>query len=244
MDKALALLELFSFRDRVRITDASRRLGVSEATTHRLMQVLRRHGYVRQDPTSREYLAGTKLVKIGLAVVASSSDLRRRAHPWIERLVADVRETVQLVELRGDAVVFLDSVETSTPLRVGARTGHQIPAHATAAGKVLLAALTAVEVDMILPDEQLRSMTARTQTSREALKAELTKVRRQGYATNFRESEPEVHAVAVPVLDQHGVTQAALAITAPAARMRVADVPGLARQATQAATRITQALHP
>ena len=68
-------------------------------------------------------------------------DIRRDAHPHLERLVAELGETAHLAVLRGARVLFIDGVESSLILRAAARVGHSLPAHATASGNVLLAAL-------------------------------------------------------------------------------------------------------
>lgn len=234
VDNALRLLQLFSRREPVRVSDAARELGVADSTAHRLMQMLRYHDYVRQDNRSKAYLPGPELVRIGLAVVASS-DLRSVARTWIERLVSEIEETVHLVELQGADVVFLDSVETQRSLRIGARTGQRLPAHVTAAGKVLLAALSPAEIDRTLPNSL-------SGARRVDLLDGLPAVREQGYAWNFGESEPDVHAVAVPIVDGLGMTRAALSVSAPPSRLGDAEVASLAQHATEAAKAIGAAL--
>lgn len=234
VDNALRLLQLFSRREPVRVSDAARELGVADSTAHRLMQMLRYHAYVQQDTRSKAYLPGPELVRIGLAVVAAS-DLRSVARPWIERLVAEIEETVHLVELQGAEIIFVDSVETQRSLRIGARTGQRLPAHVTAAGKVLLAALPPAELDRLLPADL-------SGASRASLSADLEAARAQGYAWNFGESEPDVHAVAVPIVDGLGVTRAALTVSAPPSRLGDAEVAPLARHAAEAAKAIGAAL--
>ena len=156
VDNALRLLGLFSDRKQVRVADASRELNVANSTAHRLMQMLKYRNYVRQDPDSKAYLPGPELVRIGLAVVAQS-DIRAIARPYLEQLVADVGETVHLVELQGDQVIFLDSVESPRILRISSRTGASLPAYATASGKALLASLDDVQLDEVIPREKLRA---------------------------------------------------------------------------------------
>lgn len=234
VDNALRLLQLFSRREPVRVSDASSELGVADSTAHRLMQMLRYHGYVRQDTRSKAYLPGPELVRIGLAVVAAS-DLRSVARPWIEGLVSEIEETVHLVELQGGEILFLDSVETQRSLRIGARTGQRLPADVTASGRVLLAALPPAELDRLLPAEL-------SGKRRASLIDDLPTVRSQGYAWNFGESEPDVHAVAVPIIDGLGVTRGALSVSAPPSRLGDAEVASLARHATEAAKAIGAAL--
>ena len=241
VDNALRLLGMFSTHERVRVSEASRELGVAHSTAHRLMQMLRYHEYVRQDQASKAYLPGPELVRVGLAVVARS-DIRLVSRPCLQQLVDEVQESAHLVELQGSDAVFLDSVETSRALRIGSRTGVRLPAYATASGKVLLAALSPEKRRRILPDEPLEHLTDRTTTTISALERELEEIKAQGYASNFGESEPDVHAVAVPIVDGRGVTRAAITVSAPPSRLGEADVERVAQRATAAAAEVGSAL--
>ena len=118
VDNALRLLMLFRAEPRVRLSDASEHLGVAHSTAHRLMAMLAYHGFVRQEPDSRAYVAGPALVEIGLAAVRQL-DIRRHARPVLESLASSLGETVHLAVLEGGNVRYLDAVESSRALRVG-----------------------------------------------------------------------------------------------------------------------------
>src|SRR6266704_6869809 len=92
VDNALRLLMLFRDTPRVRLSEASEHLGVAHSTAHRLMAMLAYHGFVRQEPGSRAYVAGPALVEIGLAAVREL-DIRLHARPVLESLAASLRET-------------------------------------------------------------------------------------------------------------------------------------------------------
>lgn len=106
----------------------------------------------------------------------------------------------------------------------------------------MLAGLSTEELHRLLPDERLQPVTSRSTTDRAAFEAELEQVRACGYAANFAQSEPDVHAVAVPVIDARGTTRAALSITAPPFRLAEQDVEHLAARATAIARQIGGAL--
>jgi hypothetical protein len=88
-------------------------------------------------------------------------------------------------------------------VRVTGRTGVLLPVHATAGGKILLAAGLG-EADGLI----LRRLTGATITSRRAFEDELTDIRRLGYAINRGESLDGLHAVAVSIVDRSGKTMA------------------------------------
>ena len=92
MDNALRLLMLFRERPRVRLSEASEHLGVAHSTAHRLMAMLAYHGFVRQEPGSRAYLAGPAAA---LAVSGPVSWMTNRA---VERIAAELRERAAELE--------------------------------------------------------------------------------------------------------------------------------------------------
>ena len=210
VDSALRLLKLFRDTPRVRLSEASEHLGVAHSTAHRLMAMLAYHGFARQEPGSRAYVAGPALVEIGLAAVREL-DIRLHARPVLESLAASLGETVHLVVLEGGNVRYLDAVESPRALRVAARTGSALAANCTASGKALLAELSDAEVTAIFAGrDALAALTGRSITSCARLLAELREVRARGYAVNVEESEEGVASVAVAVRGPRGAPSAAL----------------------------------
>ncbi|MEW2547817.1 IclR family transcriptional regulator [Streptomyces sp. NPDC047002] len=218
VDNALRLLLLFRDCDSVRLTEACAHLGVAHSTAHRLLAMLVHHGFVRQDKGTRTYRPGPTLVGLGLAVV-QRMDVRVLVRPFLTRLSAEFEETIHLVELEGNQVRFLDSVESDRALRVAARTGKVLPAHCTSAGKALLAELSRDEVHALYPDGRLTGQTGQSLRSLRALEAALDEVRARGYATNFEESEEGVGSVAIALPAQAGHAGAAIAVAVPVSRL-------------------------
>ena len=219
VDNALRLLMLFRGQPRVRLSEASEHLGVALSTAHRLMAMLAYHGFVQQDQDTRAYAAGPALVEIGLAAVRHL-DIRMHARPVLERLAADLGETVHLAVLEGGNIRYLDAVESSRALRVAARTGSVLAATCTASGKALLATRPDGEVAALFPDDaSLVALTAKSITTRSGLLKELRAVRGRGFAVNREESEEGVASVGVPVPGPRDVPVAALVVSAPVSRM-------------------------
>lgn len=241
VDNALRLLRLFGEHRSVRIAEASRAIGVARSTAHRLMQMLAYHGYAVQDPESRAYVAGPELIRMAVAVVRDL-DLRSVAQPVMREMVDLLGETVHVSVLQGAEILFVESIESRKSLRIGTRTGQKMPAHATAAGKVLLAWLDQERRRSLYPGAGLAARTAATITSRRELEAQLEAVRAQGYAVNIGESEDEVSSVAVPVVDARGRVRAALALAAPRSRLDPADAPRIARTLADGAAAIGELL--
>ena len=241
VDNALKLLRMLRERREVRVSEASRSIGVARSTAHRLLAMLRHHGFVEQDPASRAYVAGPALVDFGAAMLRGR-DIRAHARPVLEALSRETGETVHLIALQGRDVLFLDCVESSRTVRVGNRTGLVLPAHCTSAGKVLLAALPPDRLRDLYPDRHLPGLTRRSIRTRARLARELRGVRRRGYATNFGETEDEVGSIGVLVRDRQRSPRAALSVAAPIARLADGAVAASARAALRAAAAIGDGL--
>jgi DNA-binding IclR family transcriptional regulator len=204
------------------VSESARLLDVGRSTAHRLMTTLQRHQFVVQDAASRAYRAGPALRELG-ATVSTRVDLRGRCRPYLESLSEEVGETANLVVLRSADALFLDSVESRRPLRVGSREGVVLPAYAVSAGKALLATLPTEHLHQLLPDARLAPVTRRTLRTRAALERELEQIRKRGYAINDGESEPEITAVGAAVPGLPGGERVAVAISAPASRVHDRD---------------------
>jgi IclR family acetate operon transcriptional repressor len=236
VDSALRLLRLFLETDRIRISEAAVHLDVAPSTAHRLMAMLQYHGFAVQDRRTHEYLPGPNLMRIGIAATRQL-DLRQAARPIMERLAAAVNETIGLGILHGANVLYVDGVDSTQVLRIGARTGALIPAHCISMGKALLAALTPERLAELYPDDVLPTMTGRSLGTKAELLQALARVRRRGFAQSSGESEDGVASIATPVFGSAGELLAAMSIAAPATRAtsdRVADwLPQLRDAATE-----------
>ncbi|WP_051182108.1 IclR family transcriptional regulator [Nocardia vinacea] len=217
VDNVLRLLALFNESPKIRVNEASRAMGLSRSTVHRMLTTLSYHQFVEQDEFSRAYQPGPALIDIGLAVL-QNIEIRVVARNALLRLRDEIGETVHLGLLRGAEVVFIDSVESQQTVRTGSRIGWTLPSHATAAGKAMLAQLDDAEVDKIYPDEALEPATTATLQSKSVLREQLEEIRQRGYAVNDGESEPDVGAVAAAVRDRDGRVRGAVSVTAPRAR--------------------------
>jgi len=207
----------------LRVGEVADELGVARSSAHRMLATLQAQGLLKQDAATRGYHAGFRLVELGLAVIGAT-DLRAEARPVLESLAKTTRETVHLIVLEGTQIVFVDGVEGDHVIRAALRVGDRAPAHAAAAGKVLLAALPEEELRSRYPQTRLRGGTDLAIATRADLEAELALIRKRGYATNCSESEDGLHAVAAAVFDGGGAAQAALSVSGPSSRLSDTDL--------------------
>jgi IclR family transcriptional regulator, acetate operon repressor len=216
VDKALRLLTMLQEQSFIRVAEAGETLGVARSTAHRLLAMLQYHGFVAHDTETHAYRPGPRLIEIGLGAVRDMN-IRTIGLGPIERLSRELGETVHIAILAGAEVLFVAAFESASALRAADRTGWRLPATATAAGKVILSQMEPDDVRQILPD-QLAAPTPASITNWTELESEIAQARRQGYATNFGESEKDLVAVAAPILDLGGRVRGAVTVTSPSTR--------------------------
>lgn len=212
----------------MRVTDASERLGVSRSTAYRLLNVLEHREFVTQDKRTKRFYGGPALLRVGLAAV-HRSDIRAEMRPLLEAVVAVLGETAHLVLLQGRDAFFLDCEEATSMVRATSRVGTGLPAHCTAAGKVLLANLAPDQLGEWLAGP-LPRLTKRSKVSAASIRREIAKVRQQGWAQNDGESETGLRAVAVlvPAGASRAGVASAITVAGPAQRIESERLPEIA----------------
>jgi len=216
---ALDILESFTkTEDELGVTELSKRLGLHKNNVFRLLATLEHRGYIEQNKVTENYRLGPKTLQIG-SIFIEQRECRRQARPIIESLMASSGETAVVAVLRGNKVIYMDSVETNRTVRAISRIGAMLPAHCTAVGKAQLATLSPVEIERLYPEISLPGLTDKSIKTRDALTAELKKTAERGYAFENEECDPEVRSIAVPVKDFSKSVIAAVGIVAPASRL-------------------------
>ncbi len=216
--RALALLdELAASESDLGVSELARRIGVNASTASRLLATLEQDGYVARDPRG-PYRLGLKLVALGDRALARL-DIRELARPSLEELTAATGETATLSVPGEHTAVTVDFVPSALSVTSVARLGRPSVAHATAAGKVMLAFALAFAEDPVAEAGELVRFTDRTITDPAALATELQAVREHGYAEAVGEREPDLAALAAPVLGRAGVLVAIVGLQGPASRL-------------------------
>ncbi|WP_274653165.1 IclR family transcriptional regulator [Paenibacillus humicola] len=214
LDRAHAVLKLLAEEPYVwKLSDLSRRLGISKSTLYSLLSTMERLHWVDRD-RNETYAAGSAMGDFGSAYFRQYDlieQFRRNGEPVMRRL----RESVQLARLEGGDVQYLAKIEAPTPVQMVSGVGVRFPAHATGLGKSLLAFRPEEEVRAVLRDETLRKVTVHTIGSRDAFMKELTEVRQKGYSMDLQEGVMGFCCVAAPVLNRSGEAVAAVSCSMP-----------------------------
>ena len=222
IEKGCKILDLLSRGNgSYSIREISHALKLPKPTIHRILHTLCSLGFVLQDPDSKEYFLGFRLVELGQAVL-NRIDFRKEAEPFLNNLANRIQETVHLAQLDDGKIVYLDKVEkigVPTGLRMASRIGARNYAHSSALGKVLLAFSPKDKLKEIYKRKGLPNLTENTITKLHQFQKHLTQVRSQGYAIDDEENEKGIRCVAAPVKDHTGEVIAAISISGPTVRM-------------------------
>lgn len=199
------------------LAQLSEQLHIPKASLMRLLQALEDEGYVQRELDRQSFAPGPMLASLSLRTLRHSG-LARRYRPVLSQLVQRLGETCNLTTLADDAVLYLDRVETDHPLRMTLAPNARVPLHCTASGKLFLAEMAPRERQALLERLPLPRQTELTLCDPMSLKAELERVRRQGFGVDNEEFIRGMVAVAVPVRNAQGQCVAAVACHAPTAR--------------------------
>ena len=239
LDRVFGILNLLaSENSELTIAKLSSRLQLHKSTGHRLVAVLERNRYIERNPANGRYRLGLRLAELGMEAIARL-DLREVARPELERLVEETGETAHLGVLREGKVTSVAHVESRHTLRTPVTVGHQAPAHCSSQGKAILAFLPLRDLREFVRAYGLRAYTKNTITRLSALRAELERVRGQGYALDNEELEEGLGCIGAPVRDHTESAVAAVSIAGPASRLGQDRMPQLIESVKSAASRLS-----
>lgn len=242
--KALGLLVLLGDEPRgASASDLSRRADLPFSTTYRLLGSLTRDGFVDYEPDGRRYHLGLRIFQLGQRV-SNHHGFAGTALPILRRVTEQSGEATILSVRDGIHHLTVNKVDGPQTFRVTSDPGHLGALHTTAVGKALVAFAEDSERERLLAELPLEPLTEVSITDRAQFRAEIDKVRRQGYAVMDEENELGMRAVAVPVFNSQGVAFASLATAVPVFRLSlealVALVPLLQDAAAELAARLPQ----
>jgi IclR family transcriptional regulator, KDG regulon repressor len=224
--------EVARSRDGISLAELSKRVGLHNSTTFHLVKTMVSLGYIRQIKDSKRYRIGRPL----FALAASALDeieMVSLAMPVLEDLSRETGESGHFAVRMGDSVVVIARTAAPGAFQLTERVGVVRPAHCTALGKVILAALRVDQLDRFLARIELTAVTPKSITELGVLKKDISEVRSSGIAFDDGEFNPEVRCVAVPVKDFTGQVIGAIGISGPIWRLSI--------QALQSRTIIVQA---
>jgi DNA-binding IclR family transcriptional regulator len=223
IERAAGVLHLLSGRTRrLGLAEMAGELGLPKGTVFGILRTLQQVGFVEKDRESGKYQLGAALLHLGSSYL-DGNELRTRALNWADALAARSGEAVRIGTLHGAQVLVVHHVfrpdDTYQLLQVGAL----LPLHATAVGKVLLAANPYLIKE--LAKSPLRRYTSATIIQPDRIAACMEMVRERGWATEIGELMDGEASLAAPIKDRRESTVGAIAITGSADRLCLGGEP-------------------
>jgi DNA-binding IclR family transcriptional regulator len=242
--KALGLLVLLGDEPRgASAAEISRRADLPFSTTYRLLGSLTRDGFVDYEPDGRRYHLGLRIFQLGQAV-SNHHGFAGTALPVLRKVTEQTGEATILSVRDGIHHLTVNKVDGPQTFRVTSDPGFLGALHTTSVGKALVAFAEDEDREKLLEELPLEPLTTLSITDRDAFRAEIDKVRRQGYAVMDEENELGMRAIAVPVFNSQGTAFASLATAAPVFRLSLeameALVPLLQAAAVELSARLPQ----
>lgn len=217
--RALSVLRtLAAHPEGLPLATLSRELGVPQGSMHRLLAVLEGERFISRSPSNRHFFLGPAARQLN-DENARHHSLLVPSHPALAKAAEESGETVFLTELVGDRAVCVSLVESSHALRMFVRIGQEMPLHAAASARTLLAHLRPEQARRLLTGRELPAYTAGTVTDPDELMDMLTLIRARGYDVCDDELDRGVWAISVPVRASTGRVVASVTLAGPGHRI-------------------------
>jgi DNA-binding IclR family transcriptional regulator len=240
VERAFRLLGLLSTSEEgLTLSELARALEMSKGSIHGLLKTLEITGAVEQ-ASERQYILGPRIYELAQTSLQQAG-LRRLALPAMQRLAANLGETIVLGRVEDKHVRILESVDASNDspsLHISAPRGTRVPLLAGAIGRVVLASWPLAEREAYLRARPLPGFTPHSITDPEQFLQAIEQSARQGIGEDRQEYLVGVNAVAAPILSPDKTLLALLWVVGFSARLDEQKM----RQAGQALQIETQAI--
>jgi len=213
VEKALnILLQLSTASDGVTASRIASALSYPTYTVVRLLQVMKRMGFVWQERPRAPYKIGYRVLELA-GNLLEGMELRQSARPFLHQLAADTGMIAYLKVKTGSEAITVDVVVPPRASPDKDEIGKRLPMHACSPGKAILAARGEDEVRQYIEQIGLAPFTSHTITDPEAFLAEMRRTNARGYAVNQAESSLGAGSIAAPIMRADGKVIAAVAIS-------------------------------
>lgn len=216
--RGLAVLTCFTVEHpRRRMTDIAEETGIALPTVFRLVRTLVGEGYLEElpDGTFRPALA---VMQLGFAAV-TGLDVVQAADGRLRSLAGRSQETVNLAVREDDSIVYLLRIKNRDLVTADLQVGSRLPVQSSSMGKLLLAYAPGDERETILSNLDLsHGQGPNAIATPEALRDELTKIRRRGWSYQDQELAHGLRSIAAPIFDGTGEVVAAINMAVAAHR--------------------------
>lgn len=191
----------------------SRTLELPRSTVYQLLATLQVNGFVVHVPESKTWGLGTAAFELA-GGFARQEPIARLGRPLLAQLTDRIGESTHVAVMSGRDVVYIVEERAARRPALVTDVGVRLPAHLTATGRAMLAALPREQVRALYPDASgLADRTGHGPRTLSDLRTLLRETRAAGVAREDGEVTAGMRSVAVAVRDHAGWPAAAIAAT-------------------------------
>ena len=217
-------------------------VNLPRATVLRLSATLQQFGFLRQDPLTKQYSLGFRLLELGNSV-SDSFSLRRIAGSYLNLLQAKLGKTIFLGVLDNDEILYIDKRnDLCNPIAFTSRVGTRRPPCWGMMGSVLMAYLPDSEKKRLLQKSPLMAFAKKSITREDEFLQWLNQVRKQGYVIDVEMGFDGITGVAAPIFDHTGKAIAGLGVGFISSSVTVQELETIAEEVTKTALTISKEL--
>ncbi len=212
LDKALRVLEAFGDGEQhMSLTDLVRATALEKSAVQRITHTLRENGYLEQDPRTRQFRLGLRVLDLSFHFLRSHP-LIARATPLLIDLRRSARERVDMSLIDGRSLVYVVRLQSKRETFFATLVGRRVPVYCTAGGRAILSFMNDDAAKAIISASDRVALTAKTVTDPDRIMDEVRLARSQGYAFQAEEVLPGEITIAAAVVDRDGNPIAAIHI--------------------------------
>jgi len=241
-ERTLAILELLGrHRMGLSLTEIARDLDLPVNSVFRIAGTLHARGYLQRREDDKRFVLTNKLFDLSRPQVRDKS-LVVCAMESLKWLRDETGETVQLLAGVNHKMTLLEQCISTQAIKVSGTVGLQVPMYSCAPGKAVLAHLPPQELEGFFAKVTLKQFTSTTLATREALEADLVRIRKRGYSLDQSEGLEGIQCVGAAIMDEYHYPVAAVTVMAPAFRLKRDRFEKVGRICIEAAENITRRL--
>ncbi|WP_247004278.1 IclR family transcriptional regulator [Halosolutus gelatinilyticus] len=216
IDRTFEILEVIHELDGAGVSEIAERVDIGKSAVHSHLTTLSNREYVDKD--GDEYHIGLSFLGLG-AYARNRTPIYDAAQSRADTLANQTGELVNLLVEKSGMGIYLYQAKGENAVELDTHEGKRVRMHCTALGKAILAFRLSEEVDEIIDEHGLPTLTSQTVADRERLHAELEEIRERRYAIDREERLNGLRCIAAPITDDADRSIAAISVACPVHRV-------------------------
>ncbi len=196
------------------LTEISESFPIDRSSVFRLLSTLAKHHFVLQDPDTKRYSLGFRMLEYA-GLYGEQSQVEGLIRPIMRRVLAATRQNTHLAILDGAEVVFIAVEQPKVAISLNLSVGMREPSTVTALGRALLAFSEPDIVEGSLAAADYRRYTEKSPRSAKEVMRSLDSVRIRRLAVDDEEYKKGIVCFASPVLNHRKQVIFSIGISGP-----------------------------